>query len=84
MKALDEIYKMYTHVCTFGKQSENHEKPLFQAGSPGQKHAAEKRATSDTHESAAPLKSRENRKRRRHFCNFYGKRFCKICVHEYL
>ena len=55
----------FTHFCTFGIQGENHEKPLFQSSSPEQKHATERRATSDPHDRAATLKCQENGKRRR-------------------
>ena len=55
----------FTRFYTVGIQAENHEKPLFRSSNPGQKHAAEKRATSDPHDRAAPLRSRENGKRRR-------------------
>ena len=54
----------FTHFCTCVILPENHEKPRFQNSNPGQENTAEKGATSDPHERATPLESRENGRQR--------------------
>ena len=55
---------IFTCFCTFGFQSENHEKPFLPSSSPGRSRKAKNTATSDQPGMAGQQRSREEGNRR--------------------